>query len=143
MPLPVDRLNRALRENRPEDFLSSLHRQLAMRPLSFTPGSSLWEWEAEQDWILNPFGYVSGGYLTVFADEILGSAIGSLLNEGELAVTAELKISFLKPAAKGLIQGEGKVLHRGKNAAFVEAVVKDAGGETLAVISSTWIITSR
>lgn len=67
-----------------------------MRPLHFGPGTSLWEWDATQEQVLNPFGYISGGYLTVFADELMGSAIGSMLDKGELATTAELKIRFFE-----------------------------------------------
>lgn len=140
MLTPLEKLNRALRENRPEDYLSPLHTALGMRPLHFEPGGSVWEWDAVQEQVLNPFGLVAGGYLTVFADELLGSAIGSVLAEGELATTAELKISFLKPVARGLIRGEGKVLRKGKRVAFVEATVKNAQDELLATVSSTWTI---
>lgn len=137
---PLEKLNQALRDNRPDDFISTRHRQLRMRPLQFSPGTSLWEWDATQEQVLNPFGYISGGYLTVFADELLGSAVGSVLDERELATTAELKISFLKPAAKGLICGEGKVLRKGKRVAFVEAIIRNVKDEVVATISSTWTV---
>jgi len=137
---PVEKLNQALRDNRPDDFISARHRELGMRPLQFGPGTSVWEWDATREQVLNPFGYISGGYLTVFADELLGSAIGSVLDEGELATTAELKISFLKPVAKGLVRGEGKVLRKGKRVAFVEATIKNVRDEIVATVSSTWTI---
>jgi len=137
---PVEKLNQALRDNRPEDFISPLHREFGMRPLRFGPGTSWWEWEATQERVLNPFGYVSGGYLTVFADELMSSAIGSVLEAGELATTAELKMSFLKPVAKGLVRGEGKVLRKGKRVAFVEATIKNVQDEIVATVSSTWTV---
>jgi uncharacterized protein (TIGR00369 family) len=140
---PVEKLNQALRDNRPEDFISPLHRGLGMRPLRFGPGASLWEWDATQEQVLNPFGYVSGGYLAVFADELLGSAIGSVLEKGELATTAELKISFLKPLAKGLVRGEGRVLRKGKRVAFVEAAIKNIQDEVVATVSSTWTVMTQ
>lgn len=140
MLTPQEKLNQALRENRPEDYISTLHRELGMRPLRFGPGTSFWEWETLQERVLNPFQYVSGGYLTVFADELLSSAIGSVLDTGELAITAELKISFLKPVAKGLVRGEGKVLRKGKRVAFVEATIKNAQDEIAATVSSTWTV---
>src|SRR5262245_3212287 len=143
MLTPVEKLNQALRDNRPEDFLSPRHRELGMRPLHFGPGSSLWEWDATQEHVLNPFGYVAGGSLTVFADELMGSAIGSVLDKGELATTAELKISFLKPVAKGLVRGEGKVLRKGKRVAFVEATIKNVQDEVVALVSSTWTIVAN
>ncbi len=140
---PVEKLNQALKDNRPEDFVSSLHQQLGMRPVQFGSGTSLWQWEATQEQVLNPFGYVSGGYLAVFADELLGSAIGSVLDKGELATTAELKISFLKPVAKGLVRGEGRVLRKGKRVAFVEATIKNTQDEVVATVSSTWTVVAQ
>ncbi|MGH8008207.1 MAG: PaaI family thioesterase, partial [Candidatus Binatia bacterium] len=128
--------------NRPDDYVSARHRELQMRPLRFASGASLWEWDAAQERVLNPFGYIAGGYLTVFADELLSSAIGSMLEAGELATTAELKISFLKPAVKGLLRGEGKVLRKGKRVAFVEATIKNAQDEIVAMVSSTWTVVS-
>ena len=71
-----------------------------------------------------------------------GSAIGSVLEKGELATTAELKISFLKPVAKGLVRGEGKVLRKGKRVAFIEATIKNTQDEVVATVSSTWTIVS-
>ena len=139
---PVEKLNQALRENRPDDFVTEQHRALGMRPLQFGPGTSLWEWDATQEPVLNVFGYVAGGYLTVFADELLGSAIGSVLDAGELATTAELKISFLKPVAKGLLHGEGRVIRKGKRVAFLEATIKNAKDEIVATVSSTWTVVS-
>jgi len=140
---PLEKLDQALRENRPEDFISPRHCALGMRPLDFGPGTSSWEWDATQEQVLNPFGYVAGGSLTVFADELMGSAIGSVLEKGELAATAELKISFLKPVARGLVRGEGKVLRKGKRVAFVEATIKNSQDEVVAVVSSTWTIVAN
>ena len=78
--------------------------------------------------------------LTVFADELMASAIGSVLDAGEFATTAELKISFLKPVAKGLVRGEGKVLRKGKRVAFLEATIKNAKDEVVGVVTSTWTV---
>ena len=139
---PVEKLNQALRENRPDDFVTERHHALGMRPLQFGPGTSLWEWDATQEQVLNAFGYVAGGYLTVFADELLGSTIGSVLDEGELATTAELKISFLKPVAKGLIRGEGRVVRKGKRVAFLEATIQNVKDEIVAMVSSTGTVVS-
>ena len=137
---PVEKLNQALRDNRPEDYLSTLHRELGLRALAFRPGESVWEWEASQERVLNPFGYVAGGYLAVFADELMASAIGSVLDTGELATTAELKISCLKPVAKGLLRGQGKVLRKGRRVAFVEARITNAKDDLVGLVTSTWTV---
>lgn len=137
---PVEKLNAALRENRPEDYITDAHREIGLKPVRFGPGTSEWEWDAIHARVLNPFGYVAGGYLSVFADELLISAIGSVIDEGEFATTAELKISFLKPVKKGRVQGQGKVLRKGRRVAFVEATIKNEKDEVVATVSSTWTV---
>jgi acyl-CoA thioesterase len=136
----LEQLNQALRDNHPDAYVSTLHRELGLQPVRFSPGVSHWEWDATQARVLNPFGYVSGGYLTVFADELLASAIGSVLEPGEFATTAELKISFVKPAPKGQLRGEGKVLRKGRRVAFVEATIRTADDDLVGVVSSTWTV---
>ena len=137
---PVEKLNAALRENRPEEYVTPAHREIGLRPVRFGPGTSEWEWDASQPRVLNPFGYVAGGYLSVFADELLSSAIGSVMDAGEFATTAELKISFLKPVKKGLVTGAGKVLRKGQRVAFVEATITNGQDEVVATVSSTWTV---
>ena len=51
---PVEKLNQALRDNRPEEYLSTLHRELGLRAIAFRPGESVWEWDATQERVLNP-----------------------------------------------------------------------------------------
>ena len=92
-----DALNQALRENRPHDFVSTRHQELGMQPLQFGPGTSLWEWDATREQVLNAFGYVAGGYLTVFADELLGSAIA--LVAGGFLLTLATTVLLLAGAA--------------------------------------------
>jgi len=137
---PVEKLNTALRENRPEDYVTPAHREIGLRPVRFGPGTSEWKWDASHSRVLNPFGYVAGGYLSVFADELLSSAIGSVMDEGEFATTAELKISFLKPVKKGQVKGTGRVLRKGQRVAFVEATICNAQDEVVATVSSTWTV---
>ena len=137
---PVEKLNATLRENRPEEYERDAHREIGLKPVQFGPGTSEWEWDATNERVLNSFGYVAGGYLSVFADELLSSAIGSVMDEGEFATTAELKISFLKPVKKGRVQGQAKVLRKGRRVAFVEATIKNEKDEVVATVSSTWTV---
>ena len=137
---PVEELNAALRENRPDDYVTAAHEKIGLKPVQFGPGTSEWEWDATVERVLNPFGYVAGGYLSVFADELLSSAIGSVMDEGEFATTAELKISFLKPVKKGLVKGSAKVLRKGQRVAFLEATMTNEKGDVVATVSSTWTV---
>jgi len=139
---PVEKLNRALRENRPDDYVSELHTSVGMQPKSFEEGTSSWTWTATLDRCLNPFGFVAGGYLSLFADELLASAVGSKLTEGEFATTADLRMSFLRPARAGLLNGTGKVIHRGRQSAVVDAEIFDEREKLVARATSTWIIST-
>ena len=102
---PVEKLNQALRENRPDEYLSTLHRELGLRALAFRPGESVWEWEASQERVLNPFGYVSGGYLAVFADELMASAIGSVLDAGRAGHHRRTQDQFLQAGGQRAAAG--------------------------------------
>ena len=136
----LEDLNAALRENRPDDYVTDAHQQTGMSPVSFGPGTSEWEWDATRTLVLNPFGYVAGGYLSLFADELMSSAIGSVMGEGEFATTAESKINFIKPVEKGLVKGTSKVLRKGKRVAFLEATIVNKKDEVVATVSSTWTV---
>lgn len=136
---PVPDLNRIIRDNRVEDFRSP-NLVLGMRPVEFAPGKSIWTWETQPESAVNPFGGVAGGYLAVFVDEILSTAIGSVLEEGEWAVTAELKLSYLRALTPQRLEGRGRVIRRTRSVAFMDAEVRNAAGEVAVIASSTWII---
>lgn len=139
MPSPLHELNRIIRENRVDDFATP-NRELGMRPVVFTPGQSSWIWDAQPAGALNPFGAVQGGYLAVFVDQILSTAIGSVLEEDEWAVTAELKLSYLRALTPQRIEGHGRVIRRTRGAAFMDAEVRNAAGELAVTATSTWLI---
>jgi len=136
---PQVELNRIIRENRGDDYPST-NRTLGMYPLEFGPGTSRWVWKAPPDNTVNPFGTVQGGYLAVFIDEILSTAIGSVLDEGEWAVTAELKLSFLRAVRPQKLDGHGRVIRRTRALAFMDAEIRDEAGELAVAASSTWAI---
>lgn len=136
---PVDSINRLIRENRIGDFSSS-NLALGMRPLEFALGVSRWSWEAQPSSALNPFGIVQGGYLAIFIDEMLGTAIASTLEVGEWAITAEVKLTYLRALRPGPLSGEARVIRRTRALAFLEASIANARGEVAVTASSTWAI---
>jgi len=87
--------------------------------------------EAKRDF-LNPAGFVQGGMLTAMLDDTMGPAVW-LASGGTLYTsTIHLNISFLQPARRGPLYGEGQVLQMGKTVAFVEAQLMDEVGQILA-----------
>lgn len=132
-------INKIIRENQVADYATA-SRALGMRPLEFGSGTSRWDWREHPAQVLNPFGTIGGGYIGIFVDEMLSTAIGSILEEGEFAVTADLKLSFLRILTPGAITGTARVLRRTRALAFLEASVMTPAGEIAATASSTWAI---
>ena len=136
---PVDSINQLIRENRIDDF-SSPNLALGMRPLQFGIGASRWSWASQPPSTLNPFGIVQGGYLAIFVDEMFSTAIASVLEIGEWAVTAEVKLTYLRALRPGQLNGDARVVRRTRALAFMEASVANARGELAITASSTWAI---
>jgi uncharacterized protein (TIGR00369 family) len=137
--VPVDSINQLIRENRVGDY-SSPNLALGMRPVEFGPGVSRWRWESQPPSVLNPFAILQGGYLAIFIDEMLSTAIASVLEAGEWAVTAEVKLTYLRALRPGSLGGDARVLRRTRALAFMEASIANARGEVAVTASSTWAI---
>jgi uncharacterized protein (TIGR00369 family) len=136
---PVDSINQLIRDNRIGDFASP-NLALGMRPLEFNLGASRWSWESQSSAVLNPFGTVQGGYLAIFIDEMFGTAIASILEAGEWAVTAEVKLTYLRALRPGPLTGDARVIRRTRALAFIEASIANERGEVAVTASSTWAI---
>lgn len=136
---PLAERNRLIRENRVEEYTSP-NRALGMEPVEFGPGSSRWEWKTQPAAALNPFGTIQGGYLAVLVDELMSSAIGSVLEEGEWAMTAEFKINFLRALLPAALSGTARVLKRSRTIAFLEAQVETADHRVAVTASATWAV---
>jgi uncharacterized protein (TIGR00369 family) len=103
-------------------------------------GYSRWTWTIDDDRFDNPAGYVLGGFTAVFADQLMGSSMTTVLEEGESFTTAELKINFLKRIQRETVTGEGFVVKRGRRLAFLEAKMMNASGELVATSTSTVVV---
>jgi uncharacterized protein (TIGR00369 family) len=136
---PLDSINQLIRENRLGDFASP-NLALGMRPREFSAGAARWSWDAQPPSALNPFGTVQGGYLAVFIDEMLSTAIASVLEVGEFSVTAEVKLSYLRALRPGPLSGNARVIRRTRALAFMEASIANARGEVAVTATSTWAI---
>jgi uncharacterized protein (TIGR00369 family) len=136
---PLTELNRLIRENRVNEYWSS-NLALGMVPTEFHIGTSRWIWSEQPPVALNPFGLVQGGYLSVFIDELFSTAIASVLEQGEWAVTAEWKIMFLRGLRPGRLEGSARVVRRGRALAFMEAQVMAEDRQVAVTASSTWAV---
>ncbi len=80
---------------------------------------------------------VQGGFLTGMVDNVMTHALFALVGLDIVVPTLEIKISFLAPAAPGIIRGEGEVIRCGKSTAFLEGTLYGEDGTKLVKASST------
>ena len=139
---PLTERNRLIKENRVADYTSP-NLALGMAPVEFGAGTSRWVWRAQPPVALNPFGTLQGGYLTVFIDELFATAIASVLEDGEWAMTAEFKVNFMRALMPAPLEGRGRVLRRSRTLAFLEAQVETEDGQIAVTASSTWAVMKR
>ncbi len=76
---------------------------------------------------LNKRKIVHGGVIYSMADISMGVAVYSTLKKEEEPATVEIKINYLKPANKKVLDCEAIVIQRGKQIAVIEADVKSEG----------------
>ncbi len=76
---------------------------------------------------LNKRKIIHGGVIYSMADISMGVAVYSTLKKEEETATVEIKINYLKPANKKVLDCEAIVIQRGKQIAVIEADVKSEG----------------
>jgi acyl-CoA thioesterase len=73
--------------------------------------------------LMHPQQIVHGGVIFTLADTAMSMALISVLPVGTPFGTIEAKINFLLPAYKGELLAEGKIVHKGRSTAVLEATV--------------------
>src|SRR5260221_5212022 len=81
-------------------------------------------------WMVVDLFRIHGGYAAVLLDACMAAAIVASLEPGLSPVTLEYKINFTRPmsANTGVVRGEGKTLHVGRQMAIGEGRLLDAKG---------------
>ena len=78
-------------------------------------------------------GSVHGGVLSALVDIVTLAAISSVVRpEEQMAGTAELNVSFLRPALGDAVYAGGRVLKKGRTLAVVDVDITDADGRLVA-----------
>lgn len=111
--------------------LPPLTRLTGARPIAVGDGTA----DAEMpttDWLLNSAGLIGGGTLAILADIALGCAVETKLPAATPYTTAELSLTFLRPARPGATLGaHGQAIHVGRSVGLSEAFLIDPRGESL------------
>jgi len=85
-------------------------------------------------------GTLHGGVLCDLADAAMGLAFASTLEADESFTTLDLQIHFFRPVWEARLRAEGRVIHRGKNAGYMECEIEDESGKLVAKVNSRSLI---
>ena len=73
--------------------------------------------------LANSIGLLQGGMIGALADEAVAYALFSLVSEGEMISTVEMKINFLAPAQHGMLEAQAHIRKRGRTLSLGEVEV--------------------
>lgn len=108
---------------------------LGWRLAEVAPGRATLEWDTTTDhafptndgeWI------VHGGMVTALLDTAMGQSTWTLLDRGEVFLTANLHTEFYRATKPGLLRAQGRVVHKTRRLAFAVAELFDADDKLLA-----------
>lgn len=89
----------------------------------------------------SPRGYVQGGLIGGFLDEVMGAAAYGYSSDRLLPLNLDMNISFVRPVPIGRLVAKGKVVKIGSKVAFLEGELQDMKGVLLARATTTAILT--
>lgn len=103
------------------------------------PGHSILEWTPTEDhsFRAGDIWIVHGGMVTALLDTAMGQATWSLLNDGEVFLTSDLRTEFYRPTHPGTIRAHGHIVHKTRKVTFAAAELYDTDGKMLASCRAT------
>ena len=84
-------------------------------------------------------GYVHAGVQATLADHTAGGAAGTLAAEGELVLTVEFKINFLRPALGERLRCRASVLRQGRTLNVAESEVYAQRGDSEKLVAKAMV----
>ncbi|TMD52283.1 MAG: PaaI family thioesterase [Chloroflexi bacterium] len=114
-------------------------RWLGLRLLEAEPGRTLVSMRVTEE-MRNHGGVCHGGFLSALADSAMGSAMATVLPEGERHLSFDLKLSFIKPVQVGqTVLASGHVIHSGRRTGVCAARL-EVGGDLVGTASASFIV---
>jgi uncharacterized protein (TIGR00369 family) len=118
---------------------SAAWRSAGLRLVEAEPGRTLVEMVAT-DAMTNFQNICHGGYIALLADSAMGSALATVLPEGEKHMSFDLKLSFMRPVQIGqTVRATGSVIHHGRRTAVGECRL-EVGGDLVGTASASFIV---
>jgi uncharacterized protein (TIGR00369 family) len=106
--------------------VNSFDRELGVLEASFVAHSDFF----------NRAGNIQGGIVTAMLDDLMGYALGLSLPADKFAPTANLNVSFLRPAKTGALSGRGQILKREGAVYHLAGKLYNEAGELVAAATS-------
>ena len=100
------------------------------------PGRVWCEWEVNPA-LFQDQNALFGGFLAALADEVLGFATMTVLEENEFFITADLHVTFHRSIKEGVLYFEGRIVQREKRSAQAELMVTSQDGTIVAEATAT------
>ena len=88
---------------------------------------------------LNPNGVLHGGVIFSLADNGMGAALTSLLEEGEQCASIAVNIAFLRAVTAGTLICDTRTVQKGRTVAFLESEIRN-GEQVVARAQGTFSI---
>jgi len=111
---------------------------IGWRLLTRGEGSSRYELDVTQQH-LNPNGVLHGGVIFSLADNGMGAALTSLLEEGEQCASIAVNIAFLRAVTAGTLICDTRTVQKGRTVAFLESEIRN-GEQVVARAQGTFSI---
>lgn len=93
------------------------------------------------DELLQFYGNVHGGIIAGLMDSCIAVALNQQLDPHKGASTIEIKLNYLRPASKGLLRGQGKVIQMGRKIVVGQGEIRDEEGRLVAIGTATFAVT--
>jgi acyl-CoA thioesterase len=89
---------------------------------------------------MSPTKTVHGAVLYGLADTTMGSAIWTLLKDGETCATISCSIDYLRAVKDGRLVCEAEVVSKGRRTVLARAIIRDGAGQPVAQASASfWV----
>lgn len=106
---------------------------------SFGEGSAILSMNVRPD-MLNGVGWLQGGLYGALCDEAMALALYTRLEEGEQIATISESTSYLRGVRNGKIRARAEIVRKGRQVAFLEGCVTDAGDVLLSKTTASFTI---
>ena len=116
MDLTIDQVNAIIAPTLPGS--------IGIRFTEVAPGRSVCQLTVNET-MHNPGGVLHGGVHYTLADTGMAIALLSIIEEGQLFTTVEIKISYFKPVIAGAITCATQVVNKGRRIAHLESELRD------------------